>query len=449
MLGTWDDASRALGRSAVWVTFAVLFVIAIGAVFFGFIGYYSRVSLGSELRQKNEVGSVDFLFMSMAQIEEDEKLLNSLRQSYKEEEAKAAVTLAELREKAFTSEEFAEYLRTRARIVTLFGENRTQFTNEYWKEINQTLFSGINESTDSDNFQKSIALWSSPSFRKDVDTRKRGAISNELHVRIEEISKIYFNYNALRLQPLYERESREPKRREPYIRDIRVILDRSPQLATLADQALMVSAALPPIERAKDEQNRVAQQRAIVRSFDNLFIGSTRRILEWPTIASTLLVTLATGWLGGLVNFIGAVIRKGDRHNEVSAFVPSIGSLLRRSFLGVTAALGIFLAAGSGLLVLTAQTASTAGVGAIELSPYFVAFLAFISGFLADDAFARLAHLGRKLFEIKDTQELEVKQPQAKGQVPGGVGAEPNWSSGEPGVSVHEVRPVLVTHAQP
>jgi hypothetical protein len=51
---------------------------------------------------------------------------------------------------------------------------------------------------------------------------------------------------------------------------------------------------------------------------------------------------------------------------------------------------------------LTAQNSGTPGAGAIELSPYFVAFLAFISGFMADDAFARLAAGGRKLFEIED-----------------------------------------------
>jgi hypothetical protein len=47
---TWEDASRVLGRSTVVILFALLFLIAISAVFFGFIGYYSRVSLSNELR---------------------------------------------------------------------------------------------------------------------------------------------------------------------------------------------------------------------------------------------------------------------------------------------------------------------------------------------------------------------------------------------------------------
>jgi hypothetical protein len=119
-------------------------------------------------------------------------------------------------------------------------------------------------------------------------------------------------------------------------------------------------------------------------------------------------VTLATGWLGGLVNFMGAAIRANVKREELDTGMPDIGSLFRRSFLGITAALGIFLAAGSGLLILTAQNSGAPGTGAIELSPYFVAFLAFISGFLADDAFARLAAGGRKLFEIKE----DAREPQ-------------------------------------
>jgi hypothetical protein len=39
-----------LGRSTVVILFALLFLIAISAVFFGFIGYYNRVSLSNELR---------------------------------------------------------------------------------------------------------------------------------------------------------------------------------------------------------------------------------------------------------------------------------------------------------------------------------------------------------------------------------------------------------------
>jgi hypothetical protein len=54
-----NEASGALGRAAVWVLFALLFLVAISVVLFGFIGYYSRVSLGNELRQSTDPGMAD------------------------------------------------------------------------------------------------------------------------------------------------------------------------------------------------------------------------------------------------------------------------------------------------------------------------------------------------------------------------------------------------------
>jgi hypothetical protein len=54
---------------------------------------------------------------------------------------------------------------------------------------------------------------------------------------------------------------------------------------------------------------------------------------------------------------------------------------------------------------LTAQSANPASVSSVELSPYFVAFLAFISGFLADDAFAALTSAGHRLFSSKEARD--------------------------------------------
>jgi hypothetical protein len=76
----------------------------------------------------------------------------------------------------------------------------------------------------------------------------------------------------------------------------------------------------------------------------------------------------------------------------------TLTELFRRSTLGIAAATGIFLLAGSGLLILTAQSSKSFTPTSIELSPYFVAFLAFISGFMADDAFAKLTETGRNFF---------------------------------------------------
>jgi hypothetical protein len=123
--------------------------------------------------------------------------------------------------------------------------------------------------------------------------------------------------------------------------------------------------------------------------------------------------------------------------------------LFRRCFLGITAALGIFLAAGSGLLILTAQNSGAPGAGAIELSPYFVAFLAFISGFMADDAFARLAAGGRKLFEIKEDSP-KVNDEKTGNAVPDQTGAgQPAKSASSGGVAGEAQQPHAKPNEQP
>ena len=86
---------RIAGHSAIVVIFGFLFLIAISAVFFGFIGYYSRVSLSNELRQNKDGSSVDVLFMSVDQITKDELALAILRKEKNALEAEATKQLDE------------------------------------------------------------------------------------------------------------------------------------------------------------------------------------------------------------------------------------------------------------------------------------------------------------------------------------------------------------------
>jgi hypothetical protein len=393
MPATWENVSRGLGRSTVVILFAVLFLTAISAVFFGFVGYYSRVSLSNELRQNKDAASVDLLFMSVDQIAKDESALAGLRKQKNELDAEVTKKLDAVREKAYASPEFAAYFDGKAKIVSLFNANRSRFADDYWKAVGATLFRNS-----PDDFEMEMAQWAAPTFREGVTDDEKNLFYNNLSALVEGIAGPYRDYNAKYQQPLYQLDLASQRAREPIISELKAIFARNPHLATADDRKTFID-----IEATTPEgRQRLAQQRAIIRSFDNLFVGGIRKVLEWPTIASTLLVTLATGWLGGLVNFMGAAIRANVKREELDTGMPDIGSLFRRSFLGITAALGIFLAAGSGLLILTAQNSGAPGTGAIELSPYFVAFLAFISGFLADDAFARLAAGGRKLFEIKE-----------------------------------------------
>jgi hypothetical protein len=128
-------------------------------------------------------------------------------------------------------------------------------------------------------------------------------------------------------------------------------------------------------------------------------------ILQWPTIVSTMLVTLATGLLGGVVSFLGAGVRSTSSEAGANTSLKTqASSLIRSAIFGIVAALAIFLLAGSGLLVLSSQGGKNVSLASMELSPYFVAFLAFVSGFLADDAFKRITRAGRSIFRTLGTE---------------------------------------------
>jgi len=50
---------------------------------------------------------------------------------------------------------------------------------------------------------------------------------------------------------------------------------------------------------------------------------------------------------------------------------------------------------------------SAGAAGHVELSPYMVAFIAFVSGFMAEDAFYRIQMAGKNLFQFKGENDEE------------------------------------------
>ncbi|MEP6019174.1 MAG: hypothetical protein ABJ251_11930 [Paracoccaceae bacterium] len=127
-------------------------------------------------------------------------------------------------------------------------------------------------------------------------------------------------------------------------------------------------------------------------------IGDTfRRLVSFPTIFLTLIVTIAAGGLGTIVAFSRRYYDGGDTVSMARLFV-NVGE-------GIAAAVAIFLFSGAGMLALT----NGAGpASAVELSPYTVAFIAFLSGFMAEDAFASIQAAGKRIFQ-KDTPKGEVE----------------------------------------
>ena len=65
---------------------------------------------------------------------------------------------------------------------------------------------------------------------------------------------------------------------------------------------------------------------------------------------------------------------------------------------GIAAAIAIFLFTEAGMLMVT--QGGPDGSGNIEISAFLVTFMAFVSGFMAEDAFNKIQDAGRKLFRV-------------------------------------------------
>lgn len=129
-------------------------------------------------------------------------------------------------------------------------------------------------------------------------------------------------------------------------------------------------------------------------------------LVALPTIILTRIATISAGALGTLVAY--------SRTTYIEYVRPRTSGLLIGLGEGIAAAIGVFLFAGAGMLVLSQGGGSN---GKMELSPYTVAFLAFLSGFMAESAFARISKFGKDLFDPdkqgKKTGKANDKTPKA------------------------------------
>lgn len=116
------------------------------------------------------------------------------------------------------------------------------------------------------------------------------------------------------------------------------------------------------------------------------------RFVKMPTIILTLVVTIAAGGLGSLAAFTRKFVRQ-DAEAKSSRLFANVAE-------GIVASIAIFLFAGTGMLMLTQGGAGQET--SVELSPYMVAFIAFLSGFMAESAFEKIEEAGRKFFKTDD-----------------------------------------------
>lgn len=114
-----------------------------------------------------------------------------------------------------------------------------------------------------------------------------------------------------------------------------------------------------------------------------------------PAQLLTLILTISMGALGSIIFLTKELFNPMQRSKSIFWY-------LFRPFLGMVTAIAIFVLIKSGQIVITeVNTEKTTEA----LNPFFVSFLAIISGLLAEQAYEKIYHTGQSFFKEKDSKE--------------------------------------------
>jgi hypothetical protein len=139
----------------------------------------------------------------------------------------------------------------------------------------------------------------------------------------------------------------------------------------------------------------VSQVGSFVR--DDVYGTLIRNFIGFPTSAQTFIVTMLFGSLGALSL---QALRLSNRGYWGTVSDPSWGEIVISMWLGMAAAIIVYLLASIGLLVVSDGRSNTAEVSTVGAS--LVALLGFVSGLLNDEAFGRIRKFGLQFFEAAE-----------------------------------------------
>ncbi len=108
-----------------------------------------------------------------------------------------------------------------------------------------------------------------------------------------------------------------------------------------------------------------------------------------PAQLLTLILTLSMGSLGSVIFLTRELFRENEKH--------SINWYIFRPFLGMVTAIAIFVLAKSGQLVIS-DGGNDSNKMAETLNPFFISFLAIISGVLSEQAYEKIHNTGKSFF---------------------------------------------------
>lgn len=364
-----------LHKATINILIAAIFAISLYILFLAFAGYLSRVNLNQS------VGNVDLLIYTIDRESRQQEQLRVLEEKRntllnRQAELREQQALQNERLNAADSRLFAHFHP----IARLFSTNRNIFgvgDRQTFRDVVQD--ENLSPQEVGDRVERLLQGFLAH-IPRDNELTQQAAPQSAMQSVIA------------RLRILFDEFSTDLKDRRS-LNDVNqtIIFQLKRIDSDIKRVEIRIDETWRQITQPGDEPTN--EQRAVIESFKQDTFYSSYLMLQLPTVVLTLLVTIAAGSLGSTVSFTRKFYEEGTQ--------VSIQKLFLSVCEGVAAAVAIFLLAGAGILMLS-QGSNTPN-GSVEIGPYMVAFLAFVSGFMAKNAFAKIEEVGRNFFETRDS----------------------------------------------
>jgi hypothetical protein len=347
---------------------AILYAVFICLLFGGFSSYISRVTLGKDLA--SDVGSLDTVIYRASREADLKQKLENANENHTQ--LMNEFFTLDLKQEEMEAEHWFKSTQMIQKIMPLssnFSTNADILADKFLGRFQDTLEKQDYEISPFEKAQMLIVTLSSITFIDNAPAERRDEITQKVIGVLSAVSELQTEVHRIEADRSKLRDQRQ------------VFVHR----ATKEDMV---------IESLKQDISAVVvedEHKAIIASFKNSLWGIPYYLIQIPTIILTLMVTIAAGGLGSVVAFTRKFMRGFSGTGPGRLFV-NVGE-------GVAAAVAIFLFAGAGMLMLTQGAAGAEE--RVELSPYMVAFIAFVSGFMAEDAFLRIQIAGAKMFQAE------------------------------------------------
>ena len=368
-----DPAKQTSGISPYYIGLSIttLYVVFLALLFIGFSAYITRTSIDSS-------GIEDKLIDELIYTNEQDLQLDKNISQLNEEIAETLALLDKIPMKLMLAER--ELFFENNRIHSEIGEKFSQLidTIDIQKDSNlRNFFKSeleVSENVDNSTFllfskiRGHLTTFRMRAYGPDEDKETALKIVSELNEALATYSTNFAKLELEYQQILYDQTRLEVdlETAEAELEKLEVINAAYRDIVTTRHKSIISSLELPA---------------------DVLL-----RFVKMPTIILTLVVTIAAGGLGSLAAFTRKFVRQ-DAEAISSRLFANVAE-------GIVASIAIFLFAGTGMLMLTQGGAGQEK--GVELSPYMVAFIAFLSGFMAENAFEKIEDAGKKFFKTDD-----------------------------------------------